>query len=95
VLSRNDDEGKMLMNILYKANLAIPDRISLLSFDNGPQSDVMSMSSVDFGFSGLGYAAFHAILGDLPVAGQRRALPARPSVVDRGTVGIVQDMAVV
>ena len=43
---------------------------------------------IDFGFSELGYQAFHTILGDVPTRRERNGtITAVPKVMDRGSVG--------
>jgi DNA-binding LacI/PurR family transcriptional regulator len=69
------------------AGMETPRRLSMVSFDNNPESEVVPVSTVDFGFGHLGYIAFHLLAGDVPVR-----LDAKGNVagvcrlVDRGSI---------
>jgi DNA-binding LacI/PurR family transcriptional regulator len=68
-------------------HIDIPSRMALISFDNSRLVHPLPITSVDFGFGDLGYAAFHALMGDIPVdIGRGRRRPARAFVVHRGSL---------
>lgn len=77
-----------LLSWLRKLDIAVPGRVSALSFDNESRESFTPWNTVDFGFEELGYLAFHFLLGDVPV---RRSpggdIPGRCLVVDQGSVG--------
>ncbi len=67
----------------------IPRHLSVLSFDHSEQLSFVPPSTIDFGFWGMGYDAFHTILGDVPIRKDRKgSIPSRAMVINRGTVGV-------
>jgi hypothetical protein len=71
--------------------ISLPDDFSMISFDCREPSVFVPPTTVDFGFGGLGYAAFHVLLGDIPTGRSARGvISSRALVVDRGTVGAPQ-----
>jgi DNA-binding LacI/PurR family transcriptional regulator len=73
---------------LHDLGITVPNRMSLLSFDNQYSEDFHPQATVDFGFEYLGYWAFHALWGDLPLPRDRNGdITARPTVIARGTTG--------
>jgi DNA-binding FadR family transcriptional regulator/DNA-binding LacI/PurR family transcriptional regulator len=85
VLAANDNAAYRLYAVSLNRGIRIPDYFSLLSFDN--RNMLFPFDSIDFGFDNLGYAAFHSILGDIPVKHSRgRVIDSRPWVVPRATV---------
>jgi DNA-binding transcriptional regulator YhcF (GntR family) len=53
---------------LAMAGISVPDEMSLISFDDRIENLYpYTISSVNFGFEGLGYMAFHVLRGDIPV----------------------------
>ncbi len=70
---------------MQAAGLNVPEDLSLISFDN---RNARGVSSVDFGFGYLGYAAFHSIFGIINLRRSRGGnIPNRPFLLDRGTIG--------
>jgi hypothetical protein len=68
IIAPNDKHARQIFRWLAAAGIRTPHDLSLLSFDD--RQDVTwphAISSVNFGFDSLGYAAFHALLGDIPV----------------------------
>jgi len=88
LIAPNDHHARTMYFWLRNAGVQIPSDLSVLSFDNYEQFLEIPISTVDFGFGYLGYAALHAILGDIPVKTTRTGdICAQPHVVDRGSVG--------
>jgi LacI family transcriptional regulator len=85
---------KVALKLYYELNSAgwrIPEDISMISFDNRPILVSAPITSVDFGFDYLGYAAFHRIFGLVPVKKNRAGdIAARPRVEDRGSVAALR-----
>jgi DNA-binding LacI/PurR family transcriptional regulator/DNA-binding transcriptional regulator YhcF (GntR family) len=72
------------------AGIDVPRRMSMVAFDNLPESVVMPISTVDFGFARLGHLAAHILLGDSPIkAGADGAIPGICTLVDRGSIAAV------
>jgi DNA-binding LacI/PurR family transcriptional regulator len=70
------------------AGIRFPRDISLVSFDNAPSLHPFPIASVDFGFAGLGYTAFHIFLSDIGIKRPPKGdLPAQPRLVFRRTLG--------
>ncbi|MBD3319710.1 MAG: GntR family transcriptional regulator, partial [Chitinivibrionales bacterium] len=73
-------------------SVAIPSECSLISFDNAPFIAAFPVSTVDFGFSRLGYLAAHVFIDDIPVSGGTAgALAGRCAVIDRGSIGFCRN----
>ena len=88
IIAARDQLAQMFLRWFALARLPIPERMSVLSFDNEFLAGSLALSSVDFGFEELGYQAFHSLLGDVPTRRSRSGeIAARPYVVDRGSVG--------
>lgn len=66
----------------------IPGELSLLSFDASPrQLYPWQISSVDFGFGYLAYAAYHLLMGDVPILRTDCSVAARPRLNHHGSLG--------
>jgi DNA-binding LacI/PurR family transcriptional regulator len=71
--------------------IRVPGDISLISFDNIPESINFPVSTIDFGFERLGYLAAHIFIGDISIRADRDgAIPGVCTLVDRGSIGQVQ-----
>jgi DNA-binding LacI/PurR family transcriptional regulator len=71
---------------LKLAGIAVPGRISMVSFDNIPESIAFPISTIDFGFGRLGYLAAHAFIGDIPISADRNgSVPGICTLIDRGS----------
>jgi DNA-binding LacI/PurR family transcriptional regulator/DNA-binding transcriptional regulator YhcF (GntR family) len=69
------------------SNIRIPRQLSLISFDNSTYAHTYGLSSVDFGFDYLGYAAFHTIHGSIPVRRSKAGdIPSKPFIDNRDTI---------
>jgi DNA-binding LacI/PurR family transcriptional regulator len=89
MIAPNDEHARRIANMLRAMRLDIPTDISVVSFDNTFEAMFTGISSVDFDRASLGFQAFHAIWGDLPLPANRE-LVARPVVVNRGSVADVK-----
>ena len=66
----------------------IPRHLSLISFDNVPDSITFPISTIDFGFARLGYLAAHIFIDDFSVWGDAHGNIAGECVLmDRGSLG--------
>jgi len=73
---------------LRLVGLDVPADISLISFDDYLPLANHPISTVDFGFSNLGYQAAHIFIGDIPVRTDRWGnVAGKPRLVDRGSLG--------
>lgn len=87
LLAANDYVGVRLLPRLLDLGFQVPSDMSFMSVDNTPS--IIPMSSVSSGFDYLGYAAFHALLNDLPTASDRFGnVAAQPRLFDRGTLAV-------
>jgi DNA-binding LacI/PurR family transcriptional regulator/DNA-binding transcriptional regulator YhcF (GntR family) len=88
LISPNDDFAKTHYLWLIEAGIEIPRHLSLISFDNKPDTAAYSISSVDFGFGRLGNLAAHIFLGHMPLrAGRDGSIAGECMLMDRGSVG--------
>jgi DNA-binding LacI/PurR family transcriptional regulator/DNA-binding transcriptional regulator YhcF (GntR family) len=88
ILAPCDTVGRQVYEWLSALRVRLPDRFSLLSFDNYRSHRSLPMTSVDFGFGRLGYCAFHALTRDIPIQRDRRgALMATPFLCHRSSLG--------
>ena len=84
LISLNDGLAKIMTNALLHFAPAWFKKRLILSFDNHPRQSQLPLATIDFGFSALGYKAFHLLLGDIPIkADRKRQVPIEPFVVDR------------
>jgi len=76
-------------HVFFEAlGISVPRDISIISFDNEPSSIFFPISTVDFGFTRLGYMAAHVFIGDIPVQAARDGSVASvASLMDRGSIG--------
>jgi DNA-binding LacI/PurR family transcriptional regulator len=75
------------MGWLAEAGIRVPEDLSIISFDNVPRASQNGITSVDFGYGYIGYAAFHTFLGLMPVRRTRQGdISARPFVSQRLTL---------
>lgn len=72
----------------HAAGVKIPDDLSIISFDNDPITQVYPISSVDFGFGGLGYCAARIMCGAEPAnVDSMGGIPSTCTLVNHGSVG--------
>jgi DNA-binding LacI/PurR family transcriptional regulator len=72
---------------LRSIGLTVPEHISLIAFDNQDRAFLQPLTTVDFGFGALGFQAFHAITGILPVDRTSQGdILATPRILERGSV---------
>ncbi len=72
---------------LAQMGVAVPARLSLLSFDNDVALRHYPISTVDLGLGHLGYCAAHILVGDIPIRSDRYGnIVALPRLVDRGSL---------
>jgi DNA-binding LacI/PurR family transcriptional regulator len=83
----NDTWARHVFRSLRALGIGVPNRISLLSFDNAYRYSAFPVTTVDFGMAELGYSSFHALVGDIPVvSGKSKCITAKPYVVENGSV---------
>jgi len=88
LIAPNDHVAQLLYWWLVTAGIEIPKEMSVISFDNSLELTGMPITTIDFGFSRLGYLAAHVFIGDIPVKkGADGSVPGICTVVDRGSVG--------
>ncbi len=91
LISVNDEIALKHSQWIRLAGLEIPRHVSHVSFDNTPATTPHLLSSVDFGFSRLGYLAAHLYIGDLPIkADKEGGIVGKCAMVDKGSVGRIQ-----
>ncbi len=87
ILPSNYIDAEYMYHWLRFARADIPGRLSIIAFDNYALQNTFPISTVDFGFDYLGYQAFHAIVGDIPVKKSRAGhIPSKPVIHHRGSV---------
>ena len=88
LLAANDFSAIEYHEWLAAAGIDVPKGLSLASFGNTAQSAPYPISTIDFGFSRLGYLAAHVFVGDIPVRADKNGAIAGECIwVDRGSVG--------
>ncbi len=89
IIAPNDMIAHKLYLWLKATKVSVPREISLLSFDNHWFLQDLPITSVDFGYGYLGFAAFHSIVQDVSIKkGVSGDVAAAPRIVHRGTLGI-------
>jgi DNA-binding LacI/PurR family transcriptional regulator len=72
----------------YWAGVAVPQTLSVISFDNRVDADALRLTSVDFGFDYSGHQTAHRFIGTLPMRKRTTiSIPSRPWLVERGSIG--------
>jgi DNA-binding LacI/PurR family transcriptional regulator/DNA-binding transcriptional regulator YhcF (GntR family) len=89
LVAPNDEYARKIFRWLTVLGVDVPERLSLISFDDRQEMLYpYTISSVNFGFDGLGYTAFHLILGDIPVkVDKERSLAANSRINHPATLG--------
>ena len=95
VLCGNDDLALGVIRAMHEAGRSIPESVSVVGFDNAPQSAfyVPSLTTVRLDFVGLGRACFgllHGVLAARGPAAPRAVLPhpiGRPELIVRESAG--------
>lgn len=90
VIAPNDLSARgMHYSWIRNLGIKIPKDLSIISFDNFYRYYPFPLTTVDPGFNSLGYAAFHTIIGDIPIEKDRRnQIWAKPEVVNKGSVAM-------
>jgi DNA-binding LacI/PurR family transcriptional regulator/DNA-binding transcriptional regulator YhcF (GntR family) len=66
----------------------VPQQLSLVSFDNSPETSFFPISTIDWGFAQLAYLAAHIIIGDIPIHADRAGhIAGACRLIDRGSIG--------
>jgi DNA-binding LacI/PurR family transcriptional regulator len=87
VISANDRIAHLFWLFAKAAGIPVPGRLSMVSFDNLPESIYFPITTIDFGFARLGYLAAHILLDDLPASADRQGtIAAVPQLIERGSV---------
>jgi len=88
MISTRDRLSIHMIKALKRLRIDVPEEMSFVSFDNDMDVSILPITTIDPGGSNLGYAACHAILGDVPVEYDETegALVAEPLVMERGSV---------
>jgi len=87
LVAMNDWAASMQYRWCRSAGIMVPRDLSMVSFDNHPESEFLPITTIDFGFSRLGYHAAHAIMGDLPVPADREGdIAGQCMFINRGSV---------
>ncbi len=88
LISPNDRLAGTVYSWLKAAEMPVPGSLSLLSFDNYILIQPWPVSTIDFGFGYLGFAAVHLMLDDIQIRhARKKAIPARPFAANRGSIG--------
>jgi DNA-binding LacI/PurR family transcriptional regulator len=87
VIVSNQYRACELYSYLRWRGVSIPRDISLVTFDNYLQFQIWPLTTVDFGFGNLGYRAFQAIRGEIPVRiGTNRDMLTEALLINRGSL---------
>ena len=87
LVSMNDRIAHQHYSWCRAAGIEVPRRLSMISFDNLPDTESLPVTTVDFGFPRLGYLCIHAIIGDVPVpSGRDGTIAGQCLLVSRGSV---------
>jgi len=79
---------------LQALGIMVPQQLSLISFDNSPETSFFPITSIDWGFAQLAYLAAHIMIGDIPIKTNRYGhIAGACRLVDRGSIGPAPDDA--
>ncbi len=89
LLFPRDGAARNAYKYLHDFGIRVPRDLSVVSYDNLYDAITLPVSTVDPGGTNLGYRAFHAIFGDIPVVNRkdRNMIIAQPDIDRRGTIG--------
>jgi DNA-binding LacI/PurR family transcriptional regulator len=92
VLCGNDDIATGVLRAMTEAGRAVPDGVSVVGFDDTPNSPFLSpaLTTVRLDFAGVGRACFallHSLVGGDPRAAPPSGLPLAPELVIRESAG--------
>jgi DNA-binding transcriptional ArsR family regulator len=88
IIGLNDYMGREYVVWCYWAGVAVPQTLSVISFDNRVDADALRLTSVDFGFDYSGHQTAHRFIGTLPMRKRTTiSIPSRPWLVERGSIG--------
>jgi DNA-binding LacI/PurR family transcriptional regulator len=68
LIALNDAYAADFMHRIRAAGMRVPEDVSLVSFDNSLQSQLLHLTSVDFNAQLHGYLLAHLFIKDIPVA---------------------------
>ena len=90
VLCGNDDLALGLMRALHEEGLRVPEDVSVVGFDDAPQSSYLapSLSTVHLDFVGLGQEATRLLSAQVSDAPSRARAAATPELIIRESVGV-------
>ena len=92
IIALNDRMAREYYLRLRECGVRVPRDVSMISFDNIPESLLVPVSTVDFGFGGLGYGAAHLFIGDLLMKADAEGnVPGRCVIIERGSVAGAAD----
>jgi LacI family transcriptional regulator len=88
LLCLNDNWAQQCYLWCLAAGLRVPADMSIVSFDNHPDHQMLPLATIDFGFSRLGYLAGRILCGALPSEADRTGdIPGISALVNRGSLG--------
>jgi DNA-binding GntR family transcriptional regulator len=91
VVATNDRIAVQVLLGLETAKIRVPRDLSIISFDNDPAFAVYPLTTIDMGYTRMGYFAAHLLAADIPVRTDRyNNLLCKPYLVDRGTMGMAR-----
>lgn len=86
IIAPNDNIGRIFLVALSRIGIRIPQRISLISFDNWFCFSFIPLTTIDSGLRELGYKAFHALCGDIQPKSDEKGVSTNPMIEERGSV---------
>jgi len=87
IIALNDFCAQQLCIWCSAAGIDIPGDLSVISFDNEPNTRMFPISTIDFGFSRLGYCAARTLCGAAVADADRDGnIPGICAIVNRGSV---------
>jgi DNA-binding LacI/PurR family transcriptional regulator/DNA-binding GntR family transcriptional regulator len=88
IMAMNEWLGLNYYYWLTHAGVSVPKELSIIGYDNYRRFAHHPVSTIDLKLDDLGYLAAHIFIGDIPVRSDRQGnVPARPVLVDRGSLG--------
>jgi DNA-binding LacI/PurR family transcriptional regulator len=88
IVGLNDMLAREYLMWCEGAGVTVPASVSIISYDNTMIARVFNITSIDFGYDHLGYAAAHRFIGDITVNQESdRGVFGEARLVQRGSVG--------
>jgi DNA-binding LacI/PurR family transcriptional regulator len=92
IFTANDHSAVGLIKVLHEQGISVPEKISIVGYDNIPESDfvIPSLTTIKPNFDALGNAAVEKMIMQLRQGNSKEAVMLKPELVVRNSTAAVQ-----